>query len=93
MHHPLRMGRGQGPRGLSANAEDLLHFQRARGVEPLLKRTAGHVLHDKVGQSAKLIHRVDRHDVLVPDGRGGPRLASEPAAAGGRRAPVRASEP
>ena len=56
-----------------------LHLERARGVEPFLERAAGDVLHDEVRQPAKLIDRMDGHDVLVSDGRHGPRLAGEPA--------------
>ncbi len=79
VHHSLCMRGRQGPGGLGANAQDLLHLERPRRVEPLLERAAGDVLHDQVGQPAKLIDRMDGDDMFVPDRGCGPCLAGEPA--------------
>ena len=75
------MGRGQAARRLHANAQHFFQFQRPVAVQALLQGRAGDVLHDEVGQTAR-IDGVDGDDVLVADGGGSPGLAAN---AGGPR--------
>ena len=74
-------------RGLHADPQDRGQVERPGAVDPLLERGARDELHHQVGQPLPLVHRVDRHDVLVADRRRGPGLAGEPLpgrAAGGK---------
>ena len=78
MDDSLGMGCRQGAGRLGADPQDFLHRQRARSVKPLLEGAPGDVLHHEVRQPAKLAHRMDGHNVLVPDGRRRTCLAIKP---------------
>ena len=80
------VGGGQPAGDLSADAEDLGHFERAGLLVPLLQGRARDVLHDQVGQRL-LLDGIDPDDVAVPDAGGGAGLAQEslPRRRGGRQ--------
>ena len=89
---PLRMGRGQAPRRLQADAEDLAEVHRARIANALLERRAPAVGHDEVGKTGELVDAVDGDDVVVDDRRRGLRLAEEALPGGAARGQVGAEE-
>jgi hypothetical protein len=83
VHDSLGMRCRQRTCRLGADPQEIFHLQGPGGIEPLLKGTAGNVLHDQVREPETLIDGMNRHDMLVPDGGHGPGLAGKPAAGGG----------
>src|SRR5262249_32134562 len=72
----LLVGGGQSAGNQRTDAKNVLDFQRARLVEPLLQGLARDELHDKVWQRP-LLDGIDLDDVSVPDSGGGAGLAQE----------------
>ena len=77
VHDAPGVGLGQGFRDLGGVVEELRHGEGAE-LEQLAERLALHELHGDVGRVVHPPDVVDRDDVRVVEGRGGPGLLLEP---------------
>ena len=70
---------GQSQCRLASHAKNRFNRKWSRTADTFFKRFAGHKFHDEIRQAIVVIHGVNRHDVIVTDGRRRLTFSVEPS--------------